>query len=674
MGRNKKNTKRKNAPAPSGTAPAGESSTSAGESSTSANRTTGEKEESKFFVGLDFGTTFTSVAFAYSESPNEIKLVDIWPDAATGSNSAEQVPTKVEYMEPEMAWGYEVQDGAINPGSKPLEWFKLLLQGRDATLPVSQNRSRHAGGRATAVSEVGELLDGLNISPWETAEEEKAEEETAEEETAEEETPEKETKKILDELNITTVTLIADFLRKIKETTLATIKKTYWMQSEIGAKIVWILTVPAIWKDAAKNSMILAAKKAGLGERGVDFELTSEPECGATYSLNVIQPNDLSPGDVFVICDAGGGTADLISYKITANQPLRVDEVVPATGALCGSVFLDRRFSKYMRRTLGDEFFNSMKPKPKAGMMKYWENTVKLKFGNGTKPGGYEVIVPGVDNNEKLNVEDGYHSMKYEDVKAIFDPTVDEIIHLVSQQVSKVKEKGENVKAIILVGGFGSSEYLHYRLSNHTYGDRKIKVLQPVNARTAIARGALLRGLEGSIIMTRCAPRHYGNEFEAEYNPGDNVPPGALLRRYFHPLLGSWMIPDKMNWHVKKGEAIEPSRASFTHMHLVLPGEQPDSSVSVPLYACDLDQAPEYMWQNPTAIRKVCTLNADLSSIPRYKYTTLRTPIGDFMIITYEYRMTLVNEVWQFELFFEGKRYGVVETQFTEMEAEEEGR
>ena len=51
-----------------------------------------------------------------------------------------------------------------------------------------------------------------------------------------------------------------------------------------------------------------------------------------------------------------------------------------------------------------------------------------------------------------------------------------------SQQVSKVKKKGENVKAILLVGGFGSSEYLHYRLSNHIYGDRKIKVLQPVNA------------------------------------------------------------------------------------------------------------------------------------------------------------------------------------------------
>lgn len=59
---------------------------------------------------------------------------------------------------------------------------------------------------------------------------------------------------------------------------------------------------------------------------------------------------------------------------------------------------------------------------------------------------------------------------------------VDRVISLVSQQVSKVKEQGENVKAILLVGGFGSSEYLRKRLAEHTYGGRMIDVLQPVSA------------------------------------------------------------------------------------------------------------------------------------------------------------------------------------------------
>lgn len=56
----------------------------------------------------------------------------------------------------------------------------------------------------------------------------------------------------------------------------------------------WVLTVPAIWSDSAKDLMIQAARKAGFGERGMDFELISEPECGATYALNVIQSNNLS--------------------------------------------------------------------------------------------------------------------------------------------------------------------------------------------------------------------------------------------------------------------------------------------------------------------------------------------------------------------------------------------
>jgi len=221
-------------------------------------------------------TSYTSVAFAHSASPDDVKLVNIWPAVGTGNSSADLVPTIVEYTKPEMTWGYEVQKGAINPGSKPLEWFKLLLQEQDAPLPASQNRLDHIEGREnaiTALSEVNERFGGLDISR---------------------ETPEQETKKILDELNITTVQVIADFLEKIKETTLENIERTYWMQSEIDSKVQWILTVPAIWKDAAKNSMIRAARQAGFGERGVDFQLISEPECGATYSLKVIQPNNLS--------------------------------------------------------------------------------------------------------------------------------------------------------------------------------------------------------------------------------------------------------------------------------------------------------------------------------------------------------------------------------------------
>lgn len=61
-------------------------------------------------------------------------------------------------------------------------------------------------------------------------------------------------------------------------------------------------------------------------------QLIKEPEAAAlwtTKKLNVA----LNSGDVFVVCDAGGGTVDLVSYEVeTTNPKLQVKEVVPGTG------------------------------------------------------------------------------------------------------------------------------------------------------------------------------------------------------------------------------------------------------------------------------------------------------------------------------------------------------
>jgi hypothetical protein len=37
-------------------------------------------------------------------------------------------------------------------------------------------------------------------------------------------------------------------------------------------------------------------------------------------------------GDAFVICDAGGGTVDLISYEIINLNPMQLKELVPGKG------------------------------------------------------------------------------------------------------------------------------------------------------------------------------------------------------------------------------------------------------------------------------------------------------------------------------------------------------
>ena len=110
--------------------------------------------------------------------------------------------------------------------------------------------------------------------------------------------------------------------------------------------IEYIITVPAVWSDAAQAKTRECAFNAGMGK---DLQIISEPEAAAIYALHAMDPHSIQVGDTFVLCDAGGGTVDLISYTVTELKPiLKVTEASGGTGRLCGSTFLNRIFQKYL--------------------------------------------------------------------------------------------------------------------------------------------------------------------------------------------------------------------------------------------------------------------------------------------------------------------------------------
>jgi len=72
----------------------------------------------------------------------------------------------------------------------------------------------------------------------------------------------------------------------------------------------WIITVPAIWSDKAKDATRKAAAQAGIDDKELD--IVTEPEAAALYCATLCQDRNLEKGDVFLICDAGGGTVVII--------------------------------------------------------------------------------------------------------------------------------------------------------------------------------------------------------------------------------------------------------------------------------------------------------------------------------------------------------------------------
>jgi hypothetical protein len=105
----------------------------------------------------------------------------------------------------------------------------------------------------------------------------------------------------------TVMDAVSDYLTQIYKHTMETLTRRYGETFMSKIKVEFVLTVPAVWSDAAKHATLQAAERAGMGNRH-ELKLISEPEAAAVYTLKAIQPNHLKAGDNFIVCDAGRGT------------------------------------------------------------------------------------------------------------------------------------------------------------------------------------------------------------------------------------------------------------------------------------------------------------------------------------------------------------------------------
>ncbi|KAL8789358.1 MAG: hypothetical protein Q9195_006885 [Heterodermia aff. obscurata] len=174
---------------------------------------------------------------------------------------------------------------------------------------------------------------------------------------------------------------------------------------------------------------------AGMGV-GSALHIISEPEAAAMFALDAMDPHNIKVGDTFVLCDAGGGTVDLISYKVSALKPLlKISEAAPGSGSSCGSTYLNRIFQKFLKEKLGSD--SNWDEDVMEEAMRRFELTVKRAF-NGSPGEEYQIPVPGLRDSVTRDVRRGRFRLVGSDIAATKDP----------------------VKAVLLVGGFGQSGFL----------------------------------------------------------------------------------------------------------------------------------------------------------------------------------------------------------------------
>ena len=173
---------------------------------------------------------------------------------------------------------------------------------------------------------------------------------------------------------------------------------------------------------------------------------------------------------------------------------------------------------------------------------------------------------------------------------------------------------------MLLVGGFGASNYLKDRLRNAI--NKSIQILQPPNAWLAVVQGAVMKGLAQSSpekltmvkVQNRKARKHYGTEWRTRYD--ENIHGHLRDKKHWCGLDGCWKVYT-MEWFIKRGDAVsenEPFFTSFVWTGPVSSGRI--KKVKMEVYA---DRTPR---DAPMArdgnVSLLCTVEADVSHIPEH--------------------------------------------------------
>lgn len=247
------------------------------------------------------GTTFSGLCWAHTRCPDDQNIIAQWPDDESNEAvSNAKVPTELQYTEDGFNWGFQIPHDAQRH-----QWFKLALDPK---------RPRPMSGLASALPDEKAAPPEHDVPPQ---------------------------------------TLVKDYLSALRQHLESVLAKALPKSVLMTTAMEFIITVPAIWSGKASAETRSCAERAGMG-LGKHLQLVSEPEAAAIWALSRIVPFKPQIGDTFVLCDAGGGTVDLISYQIKALKPvLRVTEVGRGDGGLCGSTFLNRSFTAFLREKLG---------------------------------------------------------------------------------------------------------------------------------------------------------------------------------------------------------------------------------------------------------------------------------------------------------------------------------
>ncbi|GAQ79452.1 Molecular chaperones HSP70 [Klebsormidium nitens] len=528
-------------------------------------------EESKYVIGLDFGTTFSGIAVAARSSKDKIFIKEDW-EAQTelvGGSYCKTITASLYHNGKLEGWGWP----ALLKYNKAVEGA-IINQAKSGT--HDPNKDVDLGGM--------ELLERfkLLLAPEGTAK----------------------TALVLPK-GLTKEKVVADYLACVAEAGLTLLRKNFgdFIQPE---HVQWCLTVPAIWTNAAKVVMQKCAEQAGLlktktNPKGSPFPLiiVLEPEAASLYcQRNLEKELSLQDNEPYMVVDAGGGTVDLVVHEKRGEG---LGELEMGSGGTCGGSYVDDNFFKFMAAKY--PFFGKWAGIHKTGLdelKRDWHTQKKLFKGSDES---ILVRVPhsfldmARDEGVKEAFSKGSITVSGAEVAAIFEPVVEDILQLVRDQLAKQP----GCKTLLLVGGFAESDYLHDRIKAEFKAKIPV-IVRPAQPGSAIIQGAVIFGFDPRrAILNRRSRKTYGIEIAEEFVESRHDASKKFYEGSRAYCRNRFLKFVTVNQDISVDEVVE---------HIVLPLSSTQSAVSITLYSTDQTD-PEYV--TDAGLHKESSIVMDLS-------------------------------------------------------------
>ncbi|KAE8452931.1 hypothetical protein EG329_013203 [Mollisiaceae sp. DMI_Dod_QoI] len=557
-----------------------------------------EMEERRLVIAIDYGTTYTGVAFATPVGNRaDLDEIEIIHDWGLRMSNRDKIPSVISYSlcgpEQEQQWGTDLSSDAI-----AMVHTKLQLDVNEPSGELDLILQALDGMRNLDIQYIIDSKGVINY-PHEGPEE-----------------------------------IVEDYLKNIWRCVLNSIAH-FTVAWRMAIPVDIVVTIPARWGFRAKNSTFRAIKGAGFDTTTFpqlrDLLLVSEPEAAAVYTARSERERRvLKKDDYFVLCDAGGGTVDVVAYRVKQLQPtFEIERETRPTGDKCGSIFVNLAFKDWLRGLIGDERYQQLDQAPMDSkisshhtegerMRELMRGFEIQKKGFTTNSGDIRIDLPEPFENLNMDgVVGGEITIPFEVMESFFKTRASRIVELIDGQRQQIAKKRSRVQNVFLVGGFAESLYLQEVVKNSLV-KRHIDLWVPDDSWTAVVRGAAIFGIEKSsnksiTKMTAC-DRSYGVSYNAPFSDIAH----DREDHYLDLISKTAMAEDQLMWLVKKDDLIlsdEPKEATATFTKKVVNKDSTKGTIPIYVYDGCRDRIPDRLADAENELKKIHMIKYDLKDI-----------------------------------------------------------